>query len=291
MKRVCAFAAVIPAAVAAVVASAFASGTPNRSLFDYDRAAPLNVVRGTVTTAGHVVRQELTFSGDHSTRLAAYFVHPVSGGPWPLVVWTPGNGGDRREELPEASAFARAGGASLLVDPPPVADLITCDASKDLAAYVAYVVDRRRAIDVAETLPGVEKQRIGAAGFSFGSSITGTLAGVDRRIVAFALKSGRGHHTGFTRIVCKRLAQKKLNAYSARLGVVDPVHWAASAAPAPMLLQNGTYDPWTTKADVLALYRAAKGPKEVRFYDAGHDLNNAAATFERRWLLQKLGNP
>ena len=275
-------------ALTAAVAIAFASGTPNRSLFDYDRTAPLDVVHGTVTTSGHVVRQKLTFSGDRGKRLAAYFVHPVSGGPWPLVVWTPGNGGDRREELPEASAFARAGGASLLVDPPPVSDLITCNASKDLATYVAYVVDRRRAIDVAETLPNVDKQRVGAAGFSFGSSITGTLAGVDRRIAAFALKSGRGHHTGFTRIVCKRLAKKKLDAYTARLGVVDPVHWAASAAPAPMLLQNGTHDPWTTKADVLALYRAAKGPKEVHFYGAGHDLNHAAATFEMRWLVQKL---
>ena len=157
-----------------------------------------------------------------------------------------------------------------------------------LPLYVNYVVSRRRAVDLAATLPNVDAKRIAAAGFSFGAEITATLSGVDHRIVAFALKSGRGHYTDWVRIFCKSLGAAKLEALVAQLSVVDPVRWVGRATPSAMLIQNGTRDELTPRPDVLALYKASRQPKELRWYPAGHDLNPAATKYRAQWLLRQL---
>jgi len=273
-------------ALAILTCTATAAATPRASLFDYDRAAPLHLAVAKAVTSQGALRQDVRFDAG-SVRLKAYYVHPRSGGPWPLVVWTPGNGGDRREELPDAYALARVGIASLLVDPPN-GELVRCQADEDLGVYVRYVVSRRRAVDVAERLPNVDPKRVAAAGFSFGASVTGTLAGVEHRFTAFVVESGRGHHTGFMRKVCESLSKRAFTAYARKLGVVDPVRWVPEAGPSAMLIQHGTRDPWSTKADVRALYAAARRPKELRTYRAGHELNRAALRDRVAWLRRQL---
>ena len=277
------FAIVLCLAFGATVSQAKPT-TPSGGLFDYDRSAPLGVVTGTTTTTQGIVREEFSYLAGASLRLKAYFVHPATGGPWPLVIWSPGAGGDRRQQLPEAADLARRGSASLLVDAPPS----STPCRNDLRLYVNYVISRRRAVDLAATLPNVDATRIAAVGFSFGAEITATLSGVDHRIAAFALKSGRGHHTGFVRIFCKSLGAARLEAYVAQVSVVDPVRWVGRATRSATLIQNGTRDELTPRPDVLALYTASRKPKELRWYPAGHDLNAAATEYQAQWLLRRL---
>ena len=280
--------AVVAALVLAAVLPAASSGMRGGSLFDYDRSLPLDVSWGGTTTSKGVVRRGLTFAAARGARVAALFVHPARGGPWPLVLWTPGRGGDRSEELPDATALARNGVASLLVDPPRP-EVVTCNPAKDFAIFVRYVIGRRRAVDLAQTLPNVDGQRLAAAGFSFGASVTADLAGIEPRIRAFALKSGRAHHTGFMRLACARLGRHKLDDYVEKLAAVNPINWISRAASgSSFLLQDGTRDPWNPRSDVLALYTAAPGTKELRFYPAGHELNATASANRRTWLLRQL---
>ena len=278
------FVTVLSLALGAAVSQANPN-TVSGGLFDYDRSAPLEVVYGKTTTTQGIVRQEISYQAAESLRLKAYFVHPASGGPWPLVIWSPGAGGNRRQQLPEAADLARSGAASLLVDAPPFRP--GCR-DEGLPLYVNYVVSRRRAVDLAETLANVDARRIAAAGFSFGAEITATLSGVEHRLVAFALKSGRAHYTGFVRIFCTSLGRTNLDAYVAKLSIVDPVRWVGRAALAATLIQNGTQDSSTPRPDVLALYTAARKPKELRWYPAGHDLNAAATEYQAQWLLRRL---
>ena len=266
-------------AMCVLAVGAYGSSDARPTLFDYDRSAPLDLVLGKTTSSGSVARQKLTFNGAGSDRLGADFLYPVSDGPWPLVIWSPGFGGGRGQDLPQAQALARAGVASLLVDPPPGTydTRGSCTAARDLPRYVSYVISRRRAIDVAEKLPSVNTKKLAAVGFSYGAEITGTLAGLEhRRIGAFAFKSGRGHNTGFSQYFCASLRDKAaFTAYLAKMGVVDPVRWLP-AARTPVLVQNGTKDELTPSADVLALYAA------------GHDLNAEAAAYRQQWLLRQL---
>jgi fermentation-respiration switch protein FrsA (DUF1100 family) len=276
--------AVLGVALAAVGAAASA---PNPSLFAYDRNAPVELTWGTEESFGDVVQRELTFRGADGKRVAGYFVRPARSGPWPLVLWSPGLNGDRTADLPDAFGIARKGIASLLVDPPRTR-LITCNARKDLASYVAYVVGRRRALDVVPSLLGVDADRVAAVGFSFGTSVSGTLSGVEDRVRAYVLQSGRGHHTGWTRASCSYLGKRKLAAYVKTVGVVDPVRWLGRAAPAALLFQNGTQDPGIPRADATAAFNVASKPKELRWYRAGHPLNAAAHTYRDAWLVRQL---
>ncbi len=276
----------------AVLGLALGTGTSTGSssaagpLFGYDPSAPLNVTLGKTNTVNGIVRQELAYQATPSLRLKALFVHPASGGPWPLIIWSPGAGGDRRQQLPEAIDLARGGAASLLVDEAPTGNCR--DAQREVDFHVSYVISRRRAVDVAETLPNVDTTRLAASGFSRGASVTAALAGVEHRIHTFVLKSGRGHLTGYVPIFCTKLGPAELGPYVATLGVVDPVRWLRKATGASVLLQNGTKDTLSPRADVLALYAAARNPKELRWYPAGHDLNRAATTYRAQWLLRHL---
>jgi cephalosporin-C deacetylase-like acetyl esterase len=261
------------AAVGALAAGAGVRGgsQAHGTIFDYDASAPLGLALSKATASQGIVRQELSFRATPSLRLRSYFMHPTSRGPWPLVIWSPGAGGDRSEQLPDARAAAQKGIASLLIDTP---TLSNCrDAQADLDAIVSYVVSRRRAVDLAATLPGVDAKRIAAAGFSQGAEVSGMLSGIERRISAFGLKSARAHLTGYLPIFCTALSKAQLRAYIAKLGVVDPAHWIGRSASA-LLMQNGRADSLSPRADALALYTAAKPPKEFRWYPVGHDLSD-----------------
>jgi dienelactone hydrolase len=273
-------AGVMLAALTLASSSAHGAG----GLFDYDHSAPLNVAVATATTSNGVVRQPLSYQATPSLRLSAYFMHPATGGPWPLVIWSPGAGGDRTQQLPEADRLAHGGVASLLIDAPPIKPGCRDD---PLHLYVEYVVSRRRAVDLAKTLTNVDRSRIGAAGLSFGAEVTATVSGVEHRIGAIALNSGRGHYTGFVQHFCTVLGSG-LDAYVAKVKVVDPVHWIGRAK-GPVLIQDGTKDPLVTRSDVLALYAAASKPKELHWYVAGHGLNGAATTDRVNWLVRRLG--
>lgn len=255
-------------------------------LFGYDPSAPLNLILGKSKTVDGIVRQELAYQATESLRVKALFVHPAAGGPWPLVIWSPGAGGDRRQQLPEAIDLAGSGGASLLVDEAPLGNCR--DAQREVDLHISYVISRRRAVDVAETLPNVDMTRLAASGFSRGAAVTAALAGVEHRIHTFVLESGRGHLTGYVPIFCTNLSPAELGPYVATLSVVDPVRWLRKATGASVLVQNGSKDTLSPRADVLALYAAAKKPKELRWYPAGHDLNKAATTYRAQWLLRHL---
>lgn len=275
-----------------VLGTAVSSAEPGRQsggLFDYDRSAPLDATFSEPVSWpvwGDVVRQTVSYRATASLRVKAFFVHPASGGPWPLVIWSPGAGGDRRQQLPEAVDLARRGAASLLIDEAPQGNCR--DAQHDVDLQVSYVISRRRAVDLAQTLPNMDTTRIAATGFSRGAAVTAALAGVEPRIHTFALKSGRGHLTGYVPIFCTNLGPAELGPYVATLGVVDPVRWLRKATGAAVLLQNGTKDTLSPRADVLALYAAARKPKQLRWYRAGHDLNSAATTYRAEWLLRHL---
>jgi dienelactone hydrolase len=167
--------------------------------------------------------------------------------------------------------------------------LTTCNAAKDVGTVVQYVKEMRRALDVIASRPELDADRIGYVGFSLGADFGAILAGVDHRIRAYALQSGRGHVSVVLAEDCRqRVGAKRGAAYTKAYAVVDAVRYARHAAPAAILIQNGTQDPISPRADVLALYRAANGPKTVRFYRSPHRLPPAATAFRDGWLLGRL---
>jgi predicted esterase len=137
-------------------------------------------------------------------------------------------------------------------------------------------------------LPGADTTRVAAWGFSFGSAVTAALAGVDHRIKGALIQSGRAHHAVAVSPVCQNIGRKKFLAWRRAYAAIDPVRYVPTAAPVPLFFQNGRADPGSPAADVDAYVRAASQPKQQRWYEAGHELNENARRDAEAWLVELL---
>ena len=280
---------VVLAALAALLVLASgvqASGSVAHPRFSYDRNRPLDLHLGPAQSSGGIVRQRLTFDAGRGPK-TGYWTHPDGRGPWPVVLFSPGSGGDATSQLPDADRLARRGLASLTVDPPRV--LWLCRAAADVRTYSAYVIGRRRALDLIPHLPGADAARVAAVGFSFGSAVTAALAGVDHLLRGAVIQSGRAHLSAPIAAACApQLGARKTKAYRRAYSAIDPVYYVSRAAPVSLLFQNGTRDPISPRADVVAYVRAASSPNEARLYPAGHELDEQARADLDNWVVQLL---
>jgi dienelactone hydrolase len=279
----------VPAALAVLLV--FASGLHAAAVvshprFAYDRSRPLNLRLGTSQSTGGVVRQRLTFDAGRG-RKVGYWTHPDGKGPWPVVLFSPGSGGDATSQLPDADRLAHRGIASITLDPPRV--LWSCTARADVRAYSTYVIGRRRALDLIPHLSGADASRVAAVGFSFGSAVTAALVGVDHRLRGAVIQSGRAHLSAPIAAACAPiLGPRKTKAYRRAYSAIDPVYYVSHAAPASLFFQNGSRDPISPRADVVAYVNAASSPKEARTYPAGHELDEQARTDLDNWVVRLL---
>jgi predicted esterase len=62
----------------------------------------------------------------------------------------------------------------------------------------------------------------------------------------------------------------------------------AHAAPSRLLFQDGLQDEIVTRKQLENLYRAASKPKEIRWYAAGHLLDERAMHDQLAWLSREL---
>jgi dienelactone hydrolase len=253
--------------------------------FSYDRSRPLDLRLGDLESSGGVARQALTFDAGRG-RTSGFWIHPTGTGPWPVVLFSPGSGGTAADQVPDAERLALKGIASLTVTPPRT--LWTCRAAADVRTYSNYVVGRRRALDLLPQLGGANPSRVAAVGFSFGSAVSATLAAVDHRLRSAVIQSGRAHLSTAIGTACKWLGPKRLKAYVRAYSVIDPVRYVSRAAPASLLFQNGRRDSISPAKDVNAYVKAAQGPKELRWYNAGHELNQQAREERDAWLIKLL---
>ena len=270
--------------------SAPARKASSAGLFDYDPAAPLAFTdRGRVNERSPIVVRDVSYKSRGRT-VRAFIVLPPGRGPFPAVVYAHGSGEDRLAFVGVAAWLVARGAVAMTVDQPspqgsdPQPDALTAlRRQRDRAAR--SVVDFRRAIDVLETLPQVDDERIGFVGFSAGARIGAILAGVERRIDAFVLMSGGASPVGeYVSVLRPGLRPQA----SELLEAVDPLRFVKNAQPAALLFQDGRRDELVPQPALKALAAAGSEPKEVRWYNAGHGLDVQAFRDQLNWLEQRL---
>ena len=161
--------------------------------------------------------------------------------------------------------------------------------SQDLENSILQVKELRRALDLLQERPAIDRGRIAFVGHDFGAMFGAVLAGADTRVCAWALQAGTTSFSDWY-LLHPKLEGAERERFIQRLSVLDPVRFIGAAAPAPVLLQFSSHDEYVPVEKAARFFQAASEPKEIHFYEAGHALDVAAVVSDREtWLCSKLG--
>ena len=122
----------------------------------------------------------------------------------------------------------------------------------------------------------IDATRLSLAGYSLGSFLGVSVAARDRAVRAIVLASGGDLPADmpFGRMV---------------RAVIDPASAVRKLEGTPLLMVHGRRDRTVTPDQAKRLFEAAREPKEIRWWDAGHYLPAAAIEEAAAWLAATLG--
>jgi uncharacterized protein len=278
--------------LAACGGSKEAASPRTAALFGYDARAPLAAKDLGVINPGYPLPvHNVSYASPKGGRVTGSLVDPPGKRRKPGIVYLHGSGGNRTELLVPAVWMAARGAVTLAVDSPdarhPTPALSGVPGLKQQFAFTVQTIEElRRAVDYLRSRPDVDGSRIAFVGISAGARAGAILAGVDHRVKAFVLMSGGAVPISRYTAVAPASLRAPLRRY---LGETSPLRWIRRSSPARLLFQDGRRDTIVPRAALVALYRAAGRPKELRWYDAGHTLDKAAYHDQLRWLAARLG--
>lgn len=215
-------------------------------------------------------RFEYSSRGD---RVPGLLLLPATGaGPFPLVLLQHGAGGSKHSDYLDAARlpWVQRGVAVASIDFPLHGERASAKLSEQLLGVAAASVrsahpdtlalwsefsrqsvsDLGRALDALATVPELDAGRVAYAGFSLGAILGALYCPTDARLCAAALALG-GAGVGPREF--------------------DPAARIAEFAPRPLLFVNATRDERIPRAAAEALHAAASEPKEVIWFECGHN--------------------
>jgi predicted esterase len=273
-------------------------------MFDYDQRAPLDVKEHSVEEREGAKVYDISYASPQGGRVTAYLVTPATKGRHAGIIFAHPAGGDRKSFLPEALTMAGVGAVSLLIDDPSTRPaewrrriFVFTEPENDRATYIQAIIDLRRGVDLLAARPDVDAKRLGFVGFSFGATLGGILAGVERRIKAYALMGTAARLSDFWRSgdtpslarLRSSLTKEQLDKYIETTAPFDAVHYIGHAAPSATLFQFGRRDGNVPEKLALEFYQAGSKPKEIKWWDGGHELNDEALRHRAEWFRSRIG--
>lgn len=158
----------------------------------------------------------------------------------------------------------------------------------DIQNSVEEVVNIRRAMDLLYSQPGVDPKRFAYVGHDFGG-MYGIVAGsLDQRPTQYVVMAATPRFPDWY-LYLPKLEGEPREAFIRQMAEIDPITHVPSLAPAEVLFQFATDDFHVPKERAEEFFSAAKDPKEMKWYEAGHGLNEDATRDRKAWLKRKLG--
>jgi dienelactone hydrolase len=268
-------------------------------VFDYDAAAPLGFADSLVTIEDGVELRAFIFESPRGGAASGVLAVPLAAGPHAGILNLTGFPVRPEPARAYAAELARRGAVVVLLWAPSTrpdgaggGSPVTFTTA-DSAGQVQYVVDARRAVDVLLARADVDPARLGLVGGSYGGAIGALVAGVEPRLRAVALRVPDGGFVSYFTDpegpgLPDDLSTDDAARWIAAMSAVEPACYVTQAR-ASFLLQFGREDRLVSEARAGAFADRVRAEKEVRWYEAGHALNEDAAAERAEWLDRHLG--
>ena len=268
-----------------------------RELFAYDANAPLNLQKTVQSTTNGVEVSAITFDSPDGGSVTGFMFDPVTrSGLRPGIVLMHGMPGNAGQLTGYGTGLAGDGAVVIAIDAPfarrsgPSVRFI----AEDRDEQIQLIKDLQRAVDVLRAHPNVDDARIAYHGTSYGGAMGALFVGIERRLKAAALVVPDGglvsHFTGPEDMsFMAGLACADRNAWLTAMTPIEPIRFIANAPPTALLIQSGQTDELVPAADAEALHAVTPDPKTIRWYDAGHGLNQQAFFDRLDWLHEEIG--
>jgi dienelactone hydrolase len=158
----------------------------------------------------------------------------------------------------------------------------------DLQNSVEEVVNVRRAMDWLWTQSNIDRKRFAYVGHDFGG-MYGVLAGsLDQRPTQYVIMASTPRFSDWY-LYLPRLEGDAREAFIRQMSEIDPITHVANLSPADLFFQFATDNFHVPEERAEEFFAAAQDPKEMKWYDAKHGLNEEATQERKAWLRQKLG--
>jgi dienelactone hydrolase len=270
----------------------------DRDLFAYNADAPLNLQKTVESTNKGVEVSAISFDSPDGGRATGLLFDPVTRSSLrPGIVLMHGGPGNARQMTGQGQALAEHGAVVIAIDAPFArrSGAWVRFSAQDRAEQIQLIKDLQRAVDVLRARANVDDERLAYLGISYGGAMGALFVGIERRIKAAVLVVGDGglvsHFTGpedsngiLADLSCATRAD-----WLRAMTPIEPIRFIPHAPPTALLLQSGRQDNLVPAADAEALHAAAPDSTTIRWYDAGHGLNQQAAFDRLDWLHEKIG--
>jgi len=248
-------------------------------LFRYDAAAPLNIVAGARRHEGGVQRERFSYESINQARVPALLtVDPGTVEPRRVLIVQHGLGSSKDDSRLAllAEAWAPHGFAILNIDAPLHGERahgslnlmsLLAQPYTGLRFVVQNAVDLRRAVDLIDSRPDLDSTRIGYLGFSMSTFLGVQFVALEPRVAAacFALGGAGLFHAFASQADPATRTDLDLVA-----SLVDPLHFAGTIAPRPVLQVNSETDQIVPAALGHMLHGALKQPKRAIWFRGAH---------------------
>ncbi|MBV9180311.1 MAG: hypothetical protein JO356_03295 [Acidobacteria bacterium] len=275
-----------------------------RHHWDYDEHAPLEIQQKELQVRDGIKILDISYKSPVGNRAAsvganggivtAYLILPPGPGPFPAVIYghwcMPGSDKKNRTEfLDEALVLAHSGVISLLPDHVSVHPGFVEDTSplnvQQIEVEVQQDVNLRRGADLLLARTDVDPKRLAYVGHSCDASAGAFLSGLDKRFKAFVIMAGDisfevDRKTKAFEDYRQKVGAQKFDDYIQRYSWQDQGKYISRAAPAAVLLQYATNEPFLNAEIARQYANVVSEPKTLKLYDAPHALN-AEATLDR----------
>ena len=256
------------------------------ALFEHDESADLELTEGETVDRPRYVIKGMSYASPGGDRVSGIVVSPKPARPQTAgVIFMHGSGGTRADFLPDAAKLAERGAVAMTIDSPFTRSTDEAvqagfeDRPTTRKLMIQNVKDLVRGLDVLVERYDVDPARVAIVGYSMGAQPAVLAAAADPRVRALVVMAGRAKPSG-------PVGDPEVD----RLFVpLNTERFIGHVAPARILLQGGRRDAIIPRSEMETLFARASEPKEIRWYDAGHELGTKADADRIRWLSAALG--